>query len=115
MNEDYKTQRAIEIAETATHTASSIAKSLRQLPKTGKRRNIFSKTYNRRPMKKIKTAAVMLNTAFAAFMGAAQISRIIETPIPKFPQGARFNEGGIVGHSGKEVVITGDGKLKIIP
>jgi len=56
-----------------------------QMPKTDKQgRNIFIKTYKRRPQNKKKRAAVMAKIAVATAVGAMNTMRIISQPIPKY-------------------------------
>lgn len=65
------------------NTAEAVAKHLKDMPKTGKRRNIFIKTYNRRPQSRKKANNVLALVSMTQMMGAAQLMSIMSQPIPK--------------------------------
>lgn len=78
---------------------------INELPRTGKRnRNIFRKTYNRRPGNKQKRAFVMAKMGLSAVMGASQVHLITSQPIPKYYPEGSIGKGGLatVGESGPE-------------
>lgn len=80
------------ILNSVLNTASVLKTISAELPKTGKKRNIFIKNYNRRPMNKQKRAKCLSNMAIVSCMGAAQISTIISQPVPKFEVGGLINK-----------------------
>lgn len=80
--------KQLEIAQQVMNTATVITDLAKQLPKTGKRRNIFIKTYNRRPQNKKKRGAIIAQMALTSVMGAMQVARIASQPIPKFAKGS---------------------------
>jgi hypothetical protein len=80
--------KQLEIFQNTIHTANNVSDALKQMPKTGKRgRNIFLKSYNRRPMNKKKRAQAMFNVAWHVYFGAIQNAIIISTPMLKYPKG----------------------------
>jgi len=87
MTAEQKYSKAIAIAESVTETATGIVRELKKLPKGKHKRNVFIKTYNRRPGNKRKRAIVMMNSSMSAMMGAMQVAMIMQTPIPKLKPG----------------------------
>ncbi len=77
-------ERKLAIAQICAHTAQRIAQELKELPKAGKKRNIFRKGYDRRPRNKSKRAYVFAKAAFSAMTGAMQIRAQLATPLPRY-------------------------------
>src|SRR5436190_11654809 len=72
------------LAQTLINTALSVIDFVKMLPKTGKhKRNIFIKTYNRRPMNKKKRAVIMAQIAMATATGAINVAITMQHPLPK--------------------------------
>ena len=66
--EQFKRVKLEAIANNIKEAANSIAEALKELPKGKAYKNVFVKTYNRRPMLKQKTKAakykIAINTAY---------------------------------------------------
>ena len=78
--------KQIAIVESMINSVAIISAQIKRIPKTDKRmRNIFVKSYNRRPMNKQKRANAIACITIQSAISAAQISTIISTPneIPK--------------------------------
>jgi hypothetical protein len=81
-------EKQLTLAYSVLKTAGSLVELVKKLPITGKvKRNVFIKSYNRRPMNKQKRRLVLSQMAFSAFMGAIDIASIQSKPIPKFKAG----------------------------
>ena len=79
-----KDEKRIAIIENVFATVEGITSALKDMPRTGKQgRNIFIKTYNRKPGNKRKRAIVVARTALAAAFGAMHALAIVSTPTPK--------------------------------
>lgn len=83
MNEAIQ-QKRLAIFESVVNTATAVSGFAKQLPNTGKRRNIFVKSYNRRPNNKRKRALLLAQIAWSAHMGAVQIAIVASQPILKY-------------------------------
>lgn len=82
--------KELSIASTVVDSAHRTIELLKQIPKTGKAgRNIFIKSYNRRPQNKKKTRLLMFKVALNTFMTANQILIIQATPMPRYPNGTQ--------------------------
>lgn len=89
-----KLEKAKAIAASVMATASAITGIARKLPKTNKaNRNIFIKTYNRRPGNKITRKMLYAQIALTLYMSRAQIQAVISQPIPKYPRGSYPGDG----------------------
>lgn len=78
-----------QIIECAAGTTNTLIGYAKQIPNTGKRdRNIFIKSYNRRPGNKMKALKATLAMVSTTFMGAIQLAMIAAQPLPKYKQGA---------------------------
>lgn len=76
--------KRLEVLLTVIDAADSICKQLKQLPRTGKkRRNIFIKSYNRRPNNKRKRAAGYMGIMMTSIISAMQVKQILQQPIRK--------------------------------
>ena len=75
------------IAEVVMNQAQVIINISKTLPNTSKRRNIFKKTYDRRPNNKSKRALAFVQMAITSAMSAAQIGIIAGQRTPKFKSG----------------------------
>ena len=76
-------EKALDIFSTITETASSITALAKELPRTGKRRNIFRKTHNRRPQNTNKIRTIALRMSLAAIISSSRLFDKISRPIPK--------------------------------
>lgn len=83
----YKAKKALALAETIIAGAEFISGQIQQLPKSKHRRNIFLKSYHRRPMAKKRTARIMANIAIGSAITATQAEIITSQPIPRFKKG----------------------------
>lgn len=89
--------KSASILESVIRTANAINEASKELPQTGKiGRNIFIKSYNRRPRNKQKRAAGMAKIIISAAIGVAQIHLIQSAPVPKDPN-KTFQSGIIYG------------------
>lgn len=62
--------------------------------------------YNKKRLSKKKKDIIPVQMAISAYLSAAQIFAIMQTPIPKYPLGGVPVSGiGIVGERGKEIII----------
>lgn len=76
--------KRLEILLTVIDAADSICKQLKQIPRTDKkRRNIFIKSYNRRPNNKRKRAASYIGIMMTSIISATQVKQILQQPIRK--------------------------------
>lgn len=90
-----------EIAVTVSELARHISGIMAEMPKTGKAgRNIFIKSYNRRPRNKQKRNKIIVQAAIRSAIGASQIAVIQSQPTPRFPSGTP----AIVGSGRPEIV-----------
>ncbi len=78
---DHKQQN---IVQAILDTATSVMLETKELPNTSKRRNIFRKQYNRRPMNKQKRAKAVSLMVLSGVLGSVQIAKILSQPIPKY-------------------------------
>lgn len=77
-----------EMAEVVINAAIHVVNSVREMPQTGKhKRNIFIKTYNRRPRNKQKRAMAFANIAIHMAISRQQLLRINSQPIAKYLEG----------------------------
>lgn len=80
--------KKLAILQSVMQTADSITNTLKDMPHTGKKgRNVFVKACNRRPQNKKKRDMVIIRVALSACFGATDLSKIIQTPIPRYPSG----------------------------
>ena len=79
--------KKVAIIENIVHAASKNIELLKELPKTGKMRNIFIKSYNRRPQSKKKRGLVLMKIATNSYFSAIRQAVIISQPIPKYKKG----------------------------
>ncbi len=79
--------KRIEIAQAVMHGATSVADYAKQLPKGEHHKNVFVKTYNRRPMNKGKRAKAMMGMAMSCAISAMRVATIMQQPIPRFIKG----------------------------
>lgn len=87
--------KAIAIFNSVVTTAESITTALKHMPRTGKRnRNIFIKTYNRRPKNKFKRDGVLTSTQAVAIIGACQLCIIMSQPVRK--ENSPEPQGGMI-------------------
>lgn len=85
---DARAAKTKQMFEVTAHTAWNINKVLKDMPRTGKkRRNIFIKSYKRRPQNKKKRALVLARVAMTTFFGSMQMLTVMQTPIPKYKKG----------------------------
>lgn len=83
-NTRIKIEKSLAIAARAMSAAETITDVLKGMPKTGKQgRNIFIKTYNRRPGNKRKRALILARAGIHSMFASLEIARIISMPIPK--------------------------------
>jgi hypothetical protein len=86
----HQTEKGLAIIRNAVETEKGITHSLKQLPQTGKKRNVFIKNYNRRPLNKRKRKQVMALVAFKIMMSAVTHATILSTPIPRYIKGGEL-------------------------
>lgn len=95
--------------EAVTNTAASIQQAVKQLPASGKRRNIFLKSYNRRPNGKAKRAKIYLDILHLTLMGKARLQMIAAQLIPKYEiGGSQRGKTAEIVNSGVKEIITAD-------
>lgn len=76
------------IAETILNSAEILVAQAKRLPNTSKhRRNIFTKSYNRRPQNKQKRLVIMAQMCIDASITSVEILRMTQTPATKFLNG----------------------------
>lgn len=86
----HQTDKAIVLLESVLNTAEMINRAVKMLPRTQKHgRNIFTKTYNRRPMNKQKRALGFMHIGIAAALGTVRAISIASMPIPKYLPGTQ--------------------------
>lgn len=88
MTPQQRMERSLAIAEAITSTARVISQHALNLPRTGKKRNVFIKSYNRRPNNKKRSAIIVAKMIATTYFGALDILKIQSMPIPKFKNGA---------------------------
>lgn len=105
-------EKAEAIFKAARQAADALIEVLRQLPK---KENIFRKSYNRRPQRKMKQQLVNMKAMMAARIGAYQLMKVVQQPIPKFPIGTDgvMDEAVIFDKSSKEETVIKDGKIYV--
>lgn len=89
MDNSTKIEKQLAIIEAVMHTANMVIDQVKKLPKGKHRKNVFIKSYNRRPGNKRKRARIISGIAMSQYMGAAQIIRIASTPTPKYKSGGK--------------------------
>ena len=98
-------EKRLAIAESIIETAGAIAKQAKNLPIKNR---YFFKRKNIRGLSRqndMKRKQALFNMAFLSEMGAMQIRRVIEAPIPKLQKGGRDLGGiAIVGDHGQEII-----------
>lgn len=77
--------KEVAVASSIVDTAAHVLEATKLYPV---KRPWFRKTYNRRPMTKQKTARANATIGMTAYMGAAEIQKILSTPKPKWPLGS---------------------------
>ena len=93
-----KLQKALDINQAIASTALAVLKALGD--------------------KTIETPYLRIANAVAAgLIGAAQIARVIATPLPQYAKGRKGGkaEHAIVGEIGQEAIVTTDGKVTLTP
>ena len=93
-----KLQKALDINQAVASTALAVLKALGD--------------------KTIETPYLRIANAVAAgLIGAAQIARVIATPLPQYAKGRKGGkaEHAIVGEIGQEAIVTTDGKVTLTP
>lgn len=81
-------EKKLAMFEVVSHTANGITTIFKTMPRTGKkRRNIFVKSYNRRPQNKKKRALIMAQAAMTAVLGAMQLHAVMVRPIQRYQKG----------------------------
>lgn len=76
-----KLEKQKAIAISILQNAQTVISAIKEMPKTGKRgRNIFIKTYNRRPDNKRKRRKIIARVAISTAISAMQIRAIASTP-----------------------------------
>ena len=93
-----KLQKALDINQAVASTALAVLKALGD--------------------KTIESALLRGGNAIAAgLIGAAQVARIIATPLPQYAKGRKGGkaEHAIVGEIGQEAIVTTDGKVTLTP
>jgi hypothetical protein len=93
-----KLQKALDINQAVASTALAVLKALGD--------------------KTIETPYLRIANAIAAgLIGAAQIARVIATPLPQYAKGRKGGkaEHAIVGEIGQEAIVTTDGKVTLTP
>jgi len=89
-----KSLKIAALFENTVELAKAISSMMRQLPKVKARRNVFIKTYHRRPMNKGKKAKVMCQIDTQVVYTSIQNRMILSQPIPKFAKGTiELNKG----------------------
>ncbi len=77
-------EKRVQIFNAIIYAAESISLIYKDYPVTGKKkRNVFIKKYNRRPMNKRKRNLIFAKAAMQQAISAMQISKIIQQPILK--------------------------------
>lgn len=77
-----KQHKALQIMNTVVNSAFDVIAIMEGYPNTGKHRNIFRKTYNRRPRNKQKRIANTVRLGTATLHYAWELQRQISTPLP---------------------------------
>jgi hypothetical protein len=101
MTPQQRMERQLAIAEAITSTARVLGEHALNLPRKGKKRNIFIKSYNRRPNSKKKSAVIVTKMIANIYFGALDVLRIQQTPIPKFKNGTPV----IQDHGKPEIIL----------
>lgn len=80
-------QKSAAIAQTIIETADIITHQLKNLPVPKRKKNVFVKSYSRRPMNRNKTAHTLLGISCTLQVSAFHMAIIQSTPIPKYKPG----------------------------
>lgn len=80
-------EKSAAIAQTVIETAGIVTNQLKNLPVPKRKRNVFVKSYSRRPMNRNKTASTILQISCTLQMSAFHMAIIQATPIPKYKPG----------------------------
>lgn len=99
-----------KVLTTVLNTCSSVVNAMNSMPDTSKKRNIFIKSYNRRPQNKKKRRMAIFEVAMSSYIGATQIAITASQPIPKSPN-IPASGMAVVGDGGPEIVIDTTGKI----
>lgn len=84
----FKKEKAFAMADAVIGAATEIASISKLLPKSKLRKNVFLKSYNRRPGNKKKTAIALAKVYMAARLTRLQLLQIISQPNPRFNPGS---------------------------
>ncbi len=94
-------EKRLNIFYNALVCCNRIIELSKQLPK-GKRKNIFHKHYNRRPMVRLKSARVISLMQIELLSSALQMRIIQSQPIPKYKPGS--SRTGVINGMAKEII-----------
>lgn len=79
-------QKSIRIRDAIIDCAMHTIEIVKQYPQSKYKKNIFVKSYHRRPNTKGKTAALNLRMGLGLMMCRSKIFTIMSQPLPRFPR-----------------------------
>lgn len=82
-------EKKMLMVEHVNNTALGMADILKSMPNTGKHRNVFIKSYNRRPRTKQRRNLGMIKLQMYVVSRAIGLAIIIQQPIPKYATGTK--------------------------
>jgi len=100
--QDHKLNKSIAIINAIKEAADTITRHAKDLPKDKFHKNVFIKSYNRRPRNQQKRARAINGMAIAKAKGISQIRIITTQPLPKFKGGGVT---GLIDNHEKEEII----------
>jgi hypothetical protein len=91
MNEELKLQKATAVKDSLQSTIQALMPAMK---KSFPRKRILKRAYGRYRLARIEKKAARMQALLIPVMGAIQLARIIQQPIPRFKPGAVLGERG---------------------